>query len=87
MGWGFEAVRNTFCPIATPAARKAGSRVKMLNVNLLTVNCSMFGRLCDSFLSHFPAYAATLFVCLAVASETTQMVHGSLFRVHGCFFR
>jgi len=31
----------------------------MLNVNLLTVNCSMFGRWCDSFLSHFPAYAVS----------------------------
>ena len=29
----------------------------------------MFGRWHDSFLSHFPAYTATLFVCLAVACK------------------
>ena len=39
----------------------------------------------DSFLSHFPAYGATLFVCLAVASENAQMVHDSRFKKNGCF--
>ena len=37
--------------------------------------------------SRVPAYAATLFVCLAVASKKTQKVHGSLFRVHGCLLK
>lgn len=59
----------------------------MLNVNLLTINCSMFGRLCDSFLSHFPDYAVTLFVCLAVTNKKPQMGHGSGFTVNGYFFQ
>lgn len=32
-------------------------------------------------LSHFPAYATIIFVCLAVASKNPQMVHGSCFTV------
>jgi len=47
----------------------------------------MFTVWCDSFLSHFLAYAATLFVCLALVSKSPQMVHGSLFRVHGCLLK
>lgn len=41
----------------------------------------------DSFLSHFPGLAVTLFVSLAVASENTQMVQGSGFTVNGYFFQ
>ncbi len=47
----------------------------------------MFGRLCGSFLSPLPAYAATLFVCLAVASKNPQMVQGSLFMIHCCLLK
>ena len=36
--------KSTFCPSAFPLALMNGSRVILLYVNLLTVNCSMFGR-------------------------------------------
>ena len=62
---------SPFFPIAAPAARKAGSRVIMLNVNLLIVQCLAY----DVILS----YHISLLMPLSI------MVHGSWVMVHGWF--